>query len=552
MRAGRQASILLGRVGGVRRWILLCAVLGAVTVAAGIGLVALSTHLVTMSEIYGTAATMSLVILGVRATAVTRVVARYVDRYVGHLATFRVLTRLRVWSYRALLVAEPLGDDRHPRGEIVTALVDDVETMQDHVLRVAVPPLVAVIALIVAAWALAAIEPALAIVTAVLGAAIAVPAALALRRMARSAGGAITELRAERMARCTEEIDALEELVAWGRADRLTDSLAAIDRRERPFERRTAAVRSRSEAIVALGSGLVVVLVAGLALRQPVTDPTWVAAAPVIVLALSEVLGPLLAGAERSASTDAAAGRVLAVVDDHRPPVRPAPVPVDDIGATPTIRLDRVSFSFDDDTLVLRDASAVIPWGTTVVVIAPSGTGKSTLASLLLGLRSPDSGTIEVDGVDVRSIDHEGGPTLLAAVLQDDHLFDTTLRDDLLVADGSATDADLQRVLRVVGLDELVTERSLDLAVGEDGANLSGGERRRVLLARAVLADAPVLVLDEPGEHLDRDRRREVLTTILERRQGRTTIVLAHDADALAAADLVLEMRDGRLVPRHA
>ena len=557
MNTARPAATLLRRVGGARRWIAVSALFGSVTVASGIGLLALSTHLVTMSELFGTAATMSMVILGVRATAITRVVSRYLDRYIGHRGTFRVLTRLRIWSYSALLTAEPLGDERRSSGDVVTALVDDVETMQDQVLRVAVPPWVATVSLAVASIALVAIEPVLAIVVVIAGLLVAVPSVVVLRRLAGSAGRTVTDLRAERMARCTEDLDALEELVAWGCSDRLASTLSAIDHRETPAERRLSQVRSRTDAVVALGSGLLVVIVAGLALRVPILDPTWIVAAPVIALALSEVLAPLLAGAERSASTDAAARRIQQLVDSHRPRPRPASVPVTACGPTPEVRLDRLTFAFDDDAPIIADASLVLPWGTTAVILAPSGTGKSTLTQLLLGLRSPTSGAVLVDGIDVRSIVHEDGPTLIAAVLQDDHLFDTTLRDNLALADDAmsgeaSVESRLTVALRIAGLDEFVAERSLDAAVGPDGSSLSGGERQRVLLARALLADAPILVLDEVAEHLDRERRRAIVDAVLTARRGRTTILLAHDEDAIAVADAVFDLHDGRLRARRA
>lgn len=550
-RRGTAAS-LLREVGGVRRWIAVSALLGAVTVAAGIGLVALSTHLIAMSEVLGTAATMAMVILGVRATAIARVVARYCDRYVGHLATFRVLTRLRVWSFSSLLGAEPLGDDRHPRGEVVTALVDDIETMQDHVLRVAVPPWVAGLSVVVGVAALLAIDGPSAVVLVTTLACATLPAAVILRRLASTSGRAVTDLRAERMAIATADLADLEELVAWGRADHLTDDLDAIERRERPATRRLATVRARADALATIASGLGAVVLTGVALHAPTSDAlTWLVAVPMIGLATFEVIGPVLAGAERSASTDAAAARILTLVDDHRTPSRPSPVPVDDVDPRPAVVLDRLSFAFPAGPVIVDDASLTIPWGTTVVVVAPSGTGKSTLVQLLLGLRTPDAGAVRLGTVDVRSIEHEGTRTPVAAVLQDDHLFDTTLRDDVLVGDGDADDDRVRRALDVAGLGALVAERSLDASVGENGADLSGGERQRILLARAVLADAPVLVLDEPAEHLDPERRRAVLDAVLDSRRGRTTIVLAHDADALARADVVLELHGGVLRPRQ-
>jgi len=542
----RAAAELSRRIGGTRRWIALSALLGTVTVGAGIALVGMSTHLVTMSEIHGTAATLSLVILAVRASAVTRVVARYVDRYLGHLGTFRVLTRLRVWTYRALVDAEPLGDANRRRGDVVAALVDDVETMQDHLLRVAVPVVVAVTTSIVGVVAIAMIDVAASLVFLGLFTVVTVVAWSTLRRAAATAGRATTEVRAERLARSTEELAALDEMIAWGRGDRLSTMLTELDGRERPSTRRLATVRGRADAVVTLATGGTALVLAAMVLPPSGVDlVTWVLAVPVIALAATEAIGPVLAGAERAASTDAAAARVLDLVERHRASPRPTPRPV--AVRAPQLVLDDVSFAFENGPGILDHQTTIVDWGHTVVIVAPSGTGKSTLGELLLGLRSPTSGAVRIDGTDVRAIDHEDRPTITAAVLQDDHLFDTTLRDNLLVADADADDRRLRRSLALAGLDDLVDERSLDMPVGPDGAGLSGGERQRVLVARALVANAPILVLDEAGEHLDPERRRRVLDAVLDARRGLTTIVLAHDTSAIARADRVLELRDGRL-----
>lgn len=546
------ARRLLHRAGGARRWVLVAVLLGTITVTAGIALVGMAVHLLTISEVLGLAAAASMTILGVRAAAVARVVVRYCDRYIGHLGTFRILTRLRVWIFGALVDAEPLGTRDHPRGEIVNSLVEDVESMQDHVLRVSVPPWVAFASLLIGATAIAVIEGDAALAFALAFVLAAVPAPLLLRRRAITDGTTLMSMRAARMTACVEDLDALDELVAWGRADRLSTTLESIAARERRAENRVRRDRIIADIVVTLATGLGVVAVAALSLPDAANSPelTWVLGVPLLALAAFEALGPVLSAGETAARTDAAAARVQSIVDDHRPLPRPTPVPAAHVSPTPDIRLDDLSFVFPDGTTILDGASLAIPWGSTVAVLAPSGTGKSTLVDLLLGLRRPVSGRVLVGGVDVRSIDHDDTRTVLAAVLQDDHLFDTSIRDNLRLADADLDDADMTNALTAVGLGAFLDERSLDGRIGPDGSEVSGGERQRLLVARAMLADAPILLLDEAGEHLDRELRRAVVTDILERRRGRTTIVFAHDADAIDVADLVVEMLDGRLTSR--
>lgn len=556
MNGSHSGRHLFARIGGTRRWVAVSSLLGIVTIGSGIGLVAMAAYLLTRSALLGSAASLSLTILGVRFFAVTRVVGRYCERYLGHLGTFRVLTRARVWLFTGLVHSDVLAKAGRRRGDVVTGLVDDVETMQDRLLRVSSPPLVAFGSLAIGVTALLAINATTAVIlaSAFLLEALALP--FLLRARTASDAARLVQLRAQRLAHATEYLDGLETLHVWGQTNRFTEPLAAFDENDATLSQRLATSRALIDAAVVAITGICVlaVVVTLHSIDTTSAELWWLAATPLITLATFEALGPLLSVPEHRAATDAAAGRILELASDTER--REISSKRDTTGNTPfdthpSIEFVDVSFAFTRDQPVLRHASLTIPFGTTIAIAAPSGSGKSTVLNLLLGALACDSGQIRVGGADPTQR-RADGPPLVAAVLQDDHLFDTTVRDNLLVGDGEASDSQILNVCAIAGLSPFLArhEDGLDAQVGPNGELLSGGERQRLMIARALLADAPILVLDEATEHLEASLRSQIMTNVLATRNGRTTVVLAHDVAAFANADLVYDLVDGQFVPR--
>lgn len=544
------ASRLLARVGGHRRWILASSALGIVTTSAGIALMGTATYLLTRSAFDTIGISLSLAILAVRASAVTRVVARYVDRYVGHLGTFEVLTRLRSWLYGTLASDDDRVIRARDRGAVVTALVDDVDTMQDHLLRVAVPPWVAVGTLAIAAIATAMIDPRAGLVAIVILAVSTVLLQVTQRRATSESEARLIDVRARRMALAAEFLDSLDELSVWDRTDVLTDRIAELDREDATIRRRVASSTAVHSAALSMAiAGAVIAATALVADRvDPMDRHWWIAALPVMVLAASDCLPAVLGAARAASSTERAAGHLLDLVGSKAPPSGETPTSLrpttNDVQSG--LVLDAVDLRHPGGPTILAGVDLRIEPGSVVWISGPSGVGKSSVVALLTGLLPPDAGTVTLDGVEVGSLDRSIHSPI-AAALQHDHVFDSTIRDNLLVADGSASDARLDDAATLAGLREFLSERpgALDAATGADGSELSGGERRRLVLARAFTADAAVLVLDEPLEHLDPTRGRAILGSIIERRRDRITIVLTHEPPVGIPADLSLELRDG-------
>lgn len=547
---------LLGLLRPQRRWVVLAALAGATTVGAGVGLIGLAAYLIARASVVASTTDLGLAITGVRFFAVVRAASRYGERYVGHMATFRVLTDLRVWCYRVLEPLAPAGlADRHS-GDLATRASSDVDTLQDLYLRVVVPPLAAAVAVAVASAVLGALDLRLGLVLAAFLVLTGAGVPLAAHRLARAAAAETVAVRAELGVAVVDLVHGADELVAYGHdaeQRRLVEDLTA---RLGACRRRVALARAAAEGA---GAGLTVLAaVTVLALAVPGVEAGWLApvalaVVPLVALAAFEAVTPLGA-AVAELDRARAAGARLFELDDAAPPVsepnEPAAPP-----ASNELAVRGVRFAHGPGSApVLDGVDLVVPEASTTAVVGPSGAGKSTLLSLLVRFRAPDAGTITVGGVDVADLPGDEVRRRVLLVAQQDHLFDTTVADNLRLADADADDEALVEACRAAHVHDVVAALPDGYAtrVGRDGARLSGGERQRLLLARAVLADPPVLLLDEPVSHLEPGLARRVLDDVLDARAGRATVVVVHDIDLVPRADQVLHLGAGRSGPQPA
>ncbi len=550
----RAVRRIVALFGPLRWWVVATALLSATTFAAGIGLIATAGHLISQSALVDTTATLTLSITAVRFFAVVRAVGRYLERYVGHLGTFRILTRVRVWFFRSIepLAPAALVDERS--GDLLTRMVDDVETLQDLPLRVLAPPVAAVLATAVGVTILGSFDRMLAVVLA--GSVVLAGAVLPLvtRRLGRAAADVLTIEQATLSSVTVESVSALADLVAYGREDLLATRLDQLTVRRRVAERRLATVRGLNLALA--GSIGAVGVIATLALAIPLVtegrlDGVLLAVVPLAAIATFEAVAPLAQGFEHLDRSRGAAARLVDLVDRTPTVIDPTAARADELTGAGSIEFDHVGFAYARDRPdVLVDASFVVPAGAQVAIVGPSGTGKSTVASLLLRFWEQQRGTVRIDGIDVRTLPAAMVRSAVAVVAQRDHLFDTTVRDNLLLGDADADDDRIWSVLEAVSLGELIRSlpAGLDERAGENGTRFSGGERQRLMIARALLAESSVLILDESTAHLDPDTEHHVLDGVARWRAGRTTIHIAHHAETLGAPDLVLRVDDGRVV----
>jgi thiol reductant ABC exporter CydC subunit len=491
-------------------------------------------------------------VVAVQAFALARSVFRYVERLVSHDAALRALATMRVRAYRRLERLAPAGLAAFRSGDLVSRLVADVDGIADRWLRVLLPYATAAVAGAGTVCFIALLLPSAAIVLAVSLVVAALVAPWAAGIAARQAERRIAPRRGELTVASLDLLRGCPELLAFGAAEAGLDRAAAADRALGQAEGRSARGRGIAASVTALAAGASVwaCLVLGVpAVRSGALPGVALAVLVLTPLAAHEVFGALAPAAQQLPRIRGAASRVQAVLrqpDPVREPASPGPPP-----APPyDLLIEGLSARWDaagPDVLSGIDLS--VPAGRRVAIVGPSGAGKTTLAMVLLRFLDPSAGRVTLGGTDITRLDGDTVRTIVGLCAQDAHVFDSTLGENLRLARREATDAQVSSALRRAGLLDLVNglPAGLDTAVGEHGVRLSGGQRQRLSLARVLLADFPVLVLDEPTEHLDEQTADELTRDLLTATEGRTILLITHRAAGLGQVDEIVRIDAGRL-----
>ncbi|MEU4195941.1 thiol reductant ABC exporter subunit CydC [Kribbella sp. NPDC026611] len=503
----------------------LALLLGVAAAGAAVALLATSAWLITAASGQPPVLLLMVPIVAVRAFGVGRGVFRYVERLVAHDAAYRVLGETRARVTGRLEKLAPLRSRR--KGDLLARLVLDVDAVLDLWLRVVLPVGVAVVTAAATVGLMALLLPraGAAIAIAVLIACTVVPWLTA--KTARSAEQRIAGARGDVAAVTTETLLTAADIVAFNAVDSVLDDFSKYDARLAAAERRSAWSTGLGSALLVLCVGAA--SIAGLTLGSTANISGAVFAVLVLTpLALADVLGGIPAAAQLAIRVRASLARVQELVDTKEPVTEPAdshPLPT---GRDLTVRLLRVGYDDHDD--VLRDLSVDLPAGSRVVVTGPSGSGKSTLAAVLLRFLEPRGGEVLLDGVDLSTLESDQVRSIVGLLTQESHVFDTSIRENLLLAQPGASDLQLWNALYRARLGHFVEKLpgGLDTMVGEHGARLSGGERQRLAFARLLLADRDILVLDEPTEHLDEETGRALLADLFAAAGHRTVVLLTH------------------------
>lgn len=509
---------------------------GLLSSASVVALLACSAWLIVRAAEQPPILFLSMAVVGVRAFALARAFFRYLERLTGHDASFRALAELRASVYERLVPVAPDGLGRVRRGDLVSRVVRDVDAQQDVPLRVVQPLLVSAVvasAAVIGVWLLL---PAMGAVLLVLLVVAFVGGALGAGRLSARADRELAPLRGELAERLNLLVTRLDVLVAFDAAPGAIADVVEAEAALTRAARRRAASAGLAAAVLALCSGGAVW--AALALGIPSSDALGGPALGVIALvplAVFEVVAaaPLavqsaraaLSSAQRLADLDAEASSPALATDADVDPLAVLPQGRD-------IRLRDLSAGWPGATVpALQGVSLDLPAGERVLVTGDSGSGKTTLAHVLVRFLD-HAGSYRIGGVEARTLPQAEVRRIVGLVEQQPYLFDDTIRQNLLFARPEADDAALEEVLDRVGLASWTARRGgLDARVGERGSLVSGGQAQRLALARALLADFDVLVLDEPTASVDAPVADALLADLLRAAGGRTVVLIAHRVD---------------------
>jgi ATP-binding cassette subfamily C protein CydCD len=544
------------------KWfVVLSVLLGWVTVVSGIGLLATSAYLISAAALQPSIAVLQVPIVGVRFFGLARGLFRYLERYVSHDTTFRLLARLRVWFFQTV---EPLAPARlmaYQSGDLLNRIHQDINSLEDFYVRVISPPLVWLLVTISASIFLATFSLELGLVLLLFQILAGLVTPILVRYASRSAEKGYTENRAALSAALVDGIQGMADLQAFGASGQQGDKIASLNRLMASDQSRLgflSSIESAVENVLVHLAYWTIMLLAIPLVSSGEIEGVYLAALLLVSLASFEAAAPLPQAAHSMESSLAAASRLDEVIS--------TPPEVSDLAAPLAVpqafnlQIKDLHFSYPsmsganlnprEPSFCLNIDHLHLPPGKRLAVVGPSGAGKTTLANLLLRFWDFHEGEIQLAGEDIRGYRQEDVRALIRVVTQRTHLFNATLVENLRLARPDANQDEIVQACRLAQIHDFITSlpQGYNTWIGEGGLRLSAGQRQRIALARALIKDAPLLILDEPTANLDTITESELLKSLLSLIRDRTTLWITHRLVGMQAMDEILVLRRGEII----
>ena len=540
-------------------WMVLAVIISAAATLSHIALMATAGWFITAmaaAGIAGVAIDFFTPGAMIRGFAIARTLGRYLERLVGHEATLKFVASLRPWFFEKLTPLAPAAIDDQRSGDLLARLKTDIDRLEFAFLRIISPAFAGLLVLIVGVLFVARYDGVIALILLAMALLAGLALPILVHRLGATAARRVTARSAELNALLVDHIEARAELDIYDPLHRHRRAVDGVSDSMLADENRLAGLGGFAIASVGLAAQamLVVVLVLGTprVLEGSLAGPDLPMLA-LLVLALFEAVAPLPLVCQTLPGTLASARRIFSLVERAAPVETPAaPKPVPETGG---LVFSHTGLTYPGaDRPTLRDIDLALEPGKRIGLIGPSGSGKSSIVSLAMRYRAPDEGDISFAGVPVRDYDPDALRARMAVLSQHDHLFSATIRENLLLADPNASQEKLEDACARAGILPFIQAQpeGFDTFVGVHGAKVSGGEARRLGLARVLLKDAPVLILDEPTEGLDTDTERRVLDAVLADTGARSVLLITHRPAGLEKMDEVVLVENGRIVARGA
>jgi ATP-binding cassette, subfamily C, bacterial CydCD len=558
---GKPSSIflrLLAFLDGSWRWVALSILLGSLTIGSGIALMGTSAWLISTAALHPSIAALELAVVGVRFFGIARAAFRYLERLVSHNVTFRLLGRLRAWFYESL---EPLAPARlmeYRAGDLLARVIGDVNTLEAFYVRALAPPATAFLVGIAASVFLArsAVMLVAGLMASFLLLGLVLP--IILQALSTRIGRDLVTQRAHLNASLVDSIQGLPDILAFGQGGARLAQIRTDGRRNGQAQRQMSRIGGLNGAAFTFFANLAPWLVLVLAIPEVASGHIrGVMLAPLVLVTAStfEAVAPLPLAAQTWSSTRAAARRLFELVDaepaiaECAPRIAPSPTAI----GTARLEFDTLSFRYATDLEpALRNISFRLEPGQRFAIVGPSGAGKSTLVSLLLRFWDYQCGEIYLNRRSIKDYSPDEVRRHIAVVSPNTYFFNTSVYENLLMSRRGVSRSEVERAANQAQIHDFIERlpRGYDTLIGEQGLRLSGGERQRLAIARAILKEAPLLILDEPTANLDAIVESQVLESLFRSMEGKSVLLITHRLIGLERTDEILVMEHGCIAER--
>ena len=542
---------LLRIMGSAWPTMLLAALFGFLTIGSNMGLLAASAYLISSAALHPSITELSVAIVGVRFFGIARAVFRYLERYISHDVTFRLLGAIRVWFYTKLEKLAPARVMKWQSGQLLNAIVGDVETLKEFYLRVLAPPIIAIAVLCGSCIFLAQYSKSFVyvLIGAFVMAGLVLP--LCLQMIQKSTAKELVATRGELRTQLVDSITGIVDLAAFGQTGRQLQRIDAINQRLHVLQGKVSKLTGLTDAVGLFMVNSTVWIMLWFAI--PLVHEGSLAGVYLAVIMLTvqssfEAVLPLPLVIHYVGESMAAGRRLFEIVDGK--------ISVPEIGSIVVpqnvyIEVDNVSFQYTPSgPFVINNLSFSVQPGQRIGIVGPSGAGKSTLLHLFLKFWDYQQGMISIGGSEIRNYDSQELRKLFGVVSQQTHLFNASIRDNILLEKPDASESELSQAIIHAELGDFIASlpQGYDTMVGQNGQALSGGQRQRIAIARALLKNAPILILDEPTVGLDAVTEQLIMKTIEKLMSGRTTLLITHRLTGLTMMDNIIVINEGRMV----
>ncbi len=545
---------LLGFMKPLRGWILISTMTGFSTVAAGVGLLGTSAYLIASAAFHPSIAELSVAVVGVRFLGISRGVFRYLDRLVSHHVNFRLLSILRIWFYDCLKLLAPARLIHYQRGDLLSRAIGDIDALDQFYVRAVSPVISAIFAtvgfsMLVGSWNVRLgwiLAAGLSVTSFVL------PALVYI--FSRGPAKQLVDQRAILSQTMLDTLRGAAEIIVFQQQE---EELTQINRVSLQTNRaqvglaHSQGLSNGMNAVLTQGTVALMLLVGIPLVRTGELDGIMLAVIVLITMASFEISIPIAQAAQFWESSLQAARRLFEMADQQPAIIEPV-IPVS-VPEKPNILIRNLSFQYHGNLPLAADHLNIdLPYGRKIALVGENGSGKTTILNLLMRFWDCQPGEILIDGIPVQEFSPKELRQRIGYVSPGGAIFQTTLRQNLLLANPGALDADLLRVLDSVQLGEWVQTLpdGLDTWLGASGLTISGGQLQRIQLARGLLMDAPIYLLDEPTTHLDVETENRLISLFRSIFQNRSLVWVTHRLVGLDWLDEILVLDNGRVVER--